>query len=458
MADKSVSRAIAEFAVGLTYEKIPEDAIKEAKRFLFDSLGCAFGAYDVHDVQIMRDLIHEMGGSKECSIFGSGEKTNTYLGSFLNSLMIRAMDYNDIYWKEDPSHPSDIIPAPLSLAEQHRLSGKDLLVGIILAYEIEMRLCEFAKPGIRERKWHHASLTQFASPVAAGKMLALSVDEMVNAIGISACHNFTPGAVTAGKLTMMKNTVDPMATQSGVLAALMAKKGYIGTEAIFEGKEGFADTFGGEFDLDLLTRDLGDNYRILECGMKAFPVEALSHSPMTAAIRLCKEHDIHPDDVKGVLVKTTARAKDILADPTKYIPSSKETADHSLPYTISVSILDRMVTTAQFKDEKLKDPKVYDMMQKVKVEADEEIEKAFPELKTAIVEIETSDGKTHSCRVDYPKGDYREPMSDDELREKFAGLCGDYLTEKRQQQIFDTVTGLEKHAVSDLMTLCVNDR
>ena len=148
------------------------------------------------------------------------------------------MDYNDIYWKQDPSHPSDIFPAALAGCERAKSDGKELIVGLVLGHEFEMRFCEAAFPGIRERGWHHATLTAFVSPIVAGRALHLAWEQIQHAVGISASRHATLGAVTAGKLTMMKNTVDPMATQSGVLAALMAEKGYTGPEHVVDGKEG----------------------------------------------------------------------------------------------------------------------------------------------------------------------------------------------------------------------------
>jgi 2-methylcitrate dehydratase len=243
--DKSISRIISEFAIGLKYEDLPKDVVFEAKRYLYDSVGCALGGYHTKDVNILRKIFKHIGGRKESTVIGFGDQIPAVNSALLNSLMIRALDFNDIYWKEDPSHPSDLIPAALSTAEMVNASMEDVITAIVLAYEFEQRLCEFAVPGIRERKWHHATLTQFVSPIVAGKVMGLTVDQMVNAIGISGSHNHTIGCPTAGKLTMMKNTVDPMAVQSGVFAALMAKEGYSGTEAVFEGKEGFMDCFFG---------------------------------------------------------------------------------------------------------------------------------------------------------------------------------------------------------------------
>ena len=228
-----------------------------------------------------------MGGKKEASLISFPEKLPAVNATLINSLMIRALDFNDIYWKEDPSHPSDLIPAALSTGELVGASMQDVITAIVLAYEFEQRLCLFAKPGIRERKWHHATLTQFVSPIVAGKVLGLTVDQMVNAIGISGSHNHTIGCPTAGKLTMMKNTVDPMAVQSGVLAALMAQKGYSGTEAIFEGKEGFMDVYGPDWDLDALISNLGDSFKIMECSMKAFPYRGINTYSYIYCVESC---------------------------------------------------------------------------------------------------------------------------------------------------------------------------
>src|SRR5437879_4487112 len=219
-----------------------------------------------------------------------------------------------------------------------------------------MRFCEAAFPGIRERGWHHATLTAFVSPIVAGRALHLEWDQIQHAIGISASRQATFGAVTAGKLTMMKNTVDPMATQSGVLAALLAEKGYTGPEHVVDGKEGLTHCFGPEWRLNLLTDGLGESWRITQCGMKAFPTEALTHTPISAVLDLVKENDLHPDQVEKIQIRSLARAADILSDPSKSDPHTKETADHSLPYVIAADIVDRQVTPAQITLQKIMNP------------------------------------------------------------------------------------------------------
>jgi len=475
--NKSISRQIAEFAVNLKYEDLPEDVIYEVKRYLYDSVGCAFGSMNTHDVNTILEIYREMGGTMESTVIGFGDELPAVNTALINSLMIRALDFNDIYWKDDPSHPSDIIPAALSTAEKVDASMKEVIVAIVLAYEFEQRLCLFAKPGVRERKWHHATLTQFVSPIVAGKILGLTVDQMVNAIGISGCHNHTIGCPTAGKLTMMKNTVDPMAVQSGVFAALMAQRGYSGTEKVFEGKEGFMDAFIGwdakdetikptdmegrdgisswTWDVDALVGNLGKDFKILECGMKAFPTEALTHTHISCALNAMINNDLVYTDIKEVKVTAFAQAYDILFDPTKYRPESRETADHSLPYCMAAAIVDKKITTDSFSDEKLNDPKIFEVIDKIKGEPSQEFEKMFPAKQPSKVVITTNDGQEYSEYLEYPKGDPREPMTMIDLENKFNSLAGDSFNQNDLDSLKDLIFNCDNFSARDFMSRLV---
>ena len=453
--DKSISRQIAEFAVALTYKDLPENVVHEVKRYLYDSIGCAYGGYHTKDVRILREIYTKMAGAGEATLIGFGDKMPAVNATLVNALMIRALDFNDIYWKEDPSHPSDIIPAALAVGELVGASMKDVIVGIVLAYEFEMRLCEFGVPGVRERKWHHATLTQFVSPIVAGKLLGLNVDQMVNAIGISGCHNHTIGCPTAGKLTMMKNTVDPMAVQSGVFAALMAEKGYSGTEAVFDGKEGLMDVFGPNWAKEKLVGNLGGKFKILECSMKAFPTEALTHTHLTATLKVVRENKISYDQIEQVTITTIARACDILFDPHKYRPESRETADHSLPYCIAAALVDHQITTKSFSDEKLKDPRIWQVIDRIKGEASAEFEKMFPAKQPSKVVVKTKDGREFSAYLEYPKGDPREPIGMEDLEAKFNALSDSLLNSVRQKEVRDVIFSCEKMAARDFMAKLV---
>src|SRR6476659_1377922 len=460
MADKkeTVSAVMSKWAAGVEYKHLSKDAEYQAKRFLLDSIGCALGGYQQHDVKIALHVLDEIAGRGPATVIGTGNKIDVVSASLANALMIRCMDYNDIYWKQDPSHPSDIFPAALACCERAKSDGKELIVGLVLGHEFEMRFCEAAFPGIRERGWHHATLTAFVSPIVAGRAIHLPWEQIQHAIGISASRHCTLGAVTAGKLTMMKNTVDPMATQSGVLAALMAKKGYTGPEHVVDGKEGLTHCFGPSWKLNLLTDGLGESWRITHCGMKAFPTEALTHTPISAVLDIVKSNDLKPEQVEKVQIRSLARAADILSDPSKYDPQSKETADHSLPYVIAAALAERQVTPAHFEMKKIMDPTIRAQLKKVEVVADPEIEKVFPALQRVIVNLTVTGGQTFTKQLDYPKGDPRNPLTDAEVEEKFAALADGVLSAKAHKKLVDAIWNLEKiGSVSRLMALMKAD-
>lgn len=454
-----LSRTLAEWAASLEYQHLTPESVEGAKAFLYDSLGCAFGGAHVHDVQIASKYLRDRGGKPECTVWVEGWKTDVVESAFLNALMIRAMDYNDIYWKQDPSHPSDIIPAASSICERENLSGRELILGIVLAYEVEMRLCEFAIPGIRERGWHHATLTAYASPLVAGRLLRLNPDQMQHALGISACRHFTLGAAVAGRLTMMKNTVDPMATRAGVESALLAKGGYSGPENVLDGKEGMFHCLGPDWDADKLVGGLGQRFKISDCGMKSYPTEALTHTPITATLYLLREHKVAAEQVKEVRIETIARAADILSDPAKYDPRTKEAADHSLPYCIAAALVDHRVTPEQFKEEKIMEPRLRAQLPKIKVIANQEFEALFPKLQACRVQIELMDGTVLDRRIDVPKGDPRDPMTPEELGIKFDALSNQSFSEARRAELKKAIWALDSmERASDLIRLCVADR
>jgi 2-methylcitrate dehydratase len=416
----SISRRMARFALSMRYEAIPEPALRMAKRLLLDSIGCALAAIKLKDIQASCNYVQQLGGKKQASIIWYGNKTSMPNAALMNSLLIRAMDYNDVYWKRDPCHPSDIIPAALAPGEYRGVSGKELITAIVVAYELEMRLSLAADPGIREVGWHHASLTQFVSPLVAGRMLGLSEDQMVSAAGIAGSSHFTFGGVVAGHLTNMKNAADPMATEAGVRGAMLAATGYSGPVEVFEGKESLFQVLSNvRWNRDALTERLGEEFLITQCSFKAFPTEALTHQPITATLEILRENKIQSHEVREVLVETTTRGADILSDQSKYHPTTKETADHSLPYCIAVAIAKGNVLPSDFGEKALQDQSVLQLLPNIKVIGNPEIDAVFPNVKRAIVTIMTKDGRIFKKQEDFARGEPERPLSEQELIAKF---------------------------------------
>jgi 2-methylcitrate dehydratase len=233
------------------------------------------------------------------------------------------------------------------------------------------------------------------------------------------------------------------------------ERGYSGPEHIFDGKEGLFQVFGHShrngaavsFDASKLTANLPTSassaYKITDCGMKSFPIEALSHAPLTAMMKLVAEHSLKAKDVEAIDVEVIMRAADILGDPAKYRPSSKETADHSLPYCLAVGLVDGMVTPLQFKEERVKDTSLHAIMDKIKVHANVEFDQLFPKFQASRVSITTTDGRRVSKRVDVPKGDPRDPMTEQEIAVKFNALGLEVVGEAKCREVAGLIMGIE---------------
>jgi 2-methylcitrate dehydratase len=227
---------------------------------------------------------------------------------------------------------------------------------------------------------------------------------------------------------------------------------------VIDGKEGLTHVFGPDWKLDVLLEGLGQSWRITQCGMKAFPTEALTHTPISAVLDLVKKNDLRPEQVAKVQIRSLARAADILSDPSKYDPHTVETADHSLPYTIAAALVDRQVTPTQFTMQKIMDPVIRAQLKKVEVVADPEIEKLFPAMQRAVVRIDMTDGRSFQHQLDYPKGDPRNPLTDAEIEEKFSALADGVLSEGAQKRVKNAIWNLERvGSVSELMALMESD-
>jgi 2-methylcitrate dehydratase len=277
-------------------------------------------------------------------------------------------------------------------------------------------------------------------------MYDLTPDQLTAAVGISGSCHFTLGGVVAGHLTNMKNTADPLAAQAGVYAALMAREGYSGLVEVLEGKEGLFEVLNNvTWHPDELLKGLGEDFLITRCGYKAFPTEALTHQPLTAALHIRQDHNLTAGDIAEVLVETTRRGADILSDPSKYRPTTRETADHSLPYVIAAALADGYVLPQSFK---LKDPAIGDLLSKIRVVADPEIDALFPQMKRARVTITTRSGTTHTVQTDIAKGAPGDPLTDGELIAKFRANSEGVLTPAQLDEAIEATLHLED--VTDL--------
>ena len=215
-----------------------------------------------------------------------------------------------------------------------------------------------------------------------------------------------------------------------------------------EGRDGLSEW---SWNIDALVGGLGESYKIMECSMKAFPTEALTHTHLSATLKVVTTNNISYDQIESVTLTTLAQAYDILFDPHKYRPESRETADHSLPYCIAAALVDHKITTQSFSDEKMKDPRIWEVIDKIKGEPSEEFEKMFPAKQPSKAVVKTTDGREFSEYLEYPKGDPREPMTIEDLDNKFNALSSELLDETRQKEIKEMIFNCDDMTINDFM-------
>jgi 2-methylcitrate dehydratase len=431
----TASRVLARYAARLKYEDLSPEVVRYSKHLLLDTIGVALGGYLSDPSYAARLTAREIGGIPESTVIGTGEKTSCSLAALVNDVMVRYLDFMDIYYTMDACHPSENIPAALAVGERQCSSGRDVLMAIFLGFEFQGRLADTwpaAKLG-----WHHVSMGGYVVPYVAGKLLGLNEDQMVNAAGIGGFTNNTLN-YAIGHITMVKAVGYGLASQRGIDAALMAKNGMTGPD---DPIERFNKIAGGNVDLGPVIKG-GDKPRILKSGIKPYAAEYMTHTPLDALRLIVKENNLKPDDVDSMHLRMFEFAMQ-LAAPDRYKPDTREQADHSLPYCLAVGLLEGDLGPEQFKHDQWKDPKVLDLMSRIKVTMDPELEKVYPNGRPADLEVTTKDGKTYRKRVDFPKGDEKNPMTDEEVQAKFKKLAGPLMSEWRMQRIIDTVNNIE---------------
>ena len=281
-------------------------------------------------------------------------------------------------------------------------------------------------------------------PLVAGRMLNLDAAQTAHAVGISGSLNAVLGILDAAaeEYTMTKNIRFPSMAYGGILAALMARNGFTGPPRVIEGHDGFIQTFlQGEYDAAKLT-DSKRRFTILDACIKSVIADYSAHGHLCATLSLVRQYDIRSEDVASVRITASTRCARHTGHPAKKYPKNKETADHSSYYLTAIAIMERQVGPEQFSSERYSDPRVIDLIDKIVFEGDAEIDARF--LTAGTSEIVTKQGKKYTCRVDYPRGHARNPMTDEEIKDKFTGMARKHMDERQVNRIIRTVFTMEK--------------
>ena len=440
----TIAEQMSSWTVALHYSHLPAGVAHLAKRMIIDTIGCAIGAYTSEPSKIARDLAATVTSAQPCTVIGSGQATSPDLATFANGVMIRYLDYNDGYTSQESGHPSDSIAAVLAATEMADLGGRRAITATVAAYETFCRLGDAAT--LRYRGYDHVTNGCIASILGATRSLGLSEEQTHQALNLGIAPNIALGQTRGGVLSHWKGCAYANASRNAVFATMLAQRGLTGPAPIFEGEHGFfravtqepytLETFGG-----------GDiPYKITECSIKRFPLGQYSQTVVQAALEAREKMPaVVVDEIAEVNIRTLQKAIDIMAgDEEKWDPKSRETADHSMPYTTAVALTYGQVHQSHFDEQYYRSRQLLDLTGRVKVAASAEADRRAPEAMLCDVEVVIKSGERYTAEVPYHKGHYKNPMTDAEVEAKFRSLAQDLLSPAQTDALLEKLWNLEQ--------------
>jgi 2-methylcitrate dehydratase len=425
VVDQTTER-IVDFVHGMTPDHLTHGLVHQVSRRLVDSLGCAVGAIDSPPARIARGLARDVTGTAPATVLGLPRRTSLEMAVFANTVMVRYLDFNDMYFspRGGGGHPSDLIPTALAVGETVGASGRELALAIIAGYEVHGKLIGAVR--LRERGWDQGLYTVIASAMIAGKLLRLSKTQLGHAVALAVTPNVPMRQTRVGELSMWKGCATAGAAKNGVFAALLAARGMTGPPAPFEGGDALWQLVTGPFEVDLAARP--DGFVIEQISTKFRPLEYNAQGPVDLMLRLRRRiHEQRRRLDVGEIDRIDVGAywltySEIGSEPEKWDPQTRETADHSLPYLLAVALLDGEVGPAAFTLDRIRDPRLRPLMQRIHIVERSDFTRRFPAELMCSIAIHLRTGDCIEDEIAYPHGHVRDPLTDAEIDQKFDRL------------------------------------
>ncbi|MGM0591725.1 MAG: MmgE/PrpD family protein [Halobacteriota archaeon] len=456
---------LAEFALGLDYDDLSDETVDALKRRLLDSLGIAVGAMGESTTEKIRATVEELNRGGDCRLWGTERRASPPDATMVNTSLVRYLDFMDSYLAPgETPHPSDNVAAVVTSGESADVSGEELLIGLAVAYEVQGAL-GYSAP-VRDRGWDHVTHTVVSAATGAGTVLGLDREQFRNGVGIAATAHNALRVTRTGGINEWKGVASANAARNAVYSLLLAKNGVEGPRDVFEGQKGWKQVISGDFEVAFTPGE-----RVHDVMAKKYVAETYAQSAIEAVIELVDTEGIAPESIEEIRLETFAGAKLIIGggEGSRYEVETKAQADHSLPYMLAVAALDGEVTTAQYAPERIRRDDVHRLLQTVDVEEDPELTDRFESGEMpARVEIvadggatsstsgtssDSSDGKTYDIEKDDFPGHPNDPMSWEQVVEKFDSLTADRYDADHRARIVDAVQNLEANDARDLVAL-----
>ena len=407
-------------------------------RMLLDALGCAFGAYSDGVPRAVRMVAARRPQVHGARVLGTGDRVSPDMACFANGVMVRYLDFNDTYGSTvGVGHPSDYIPAVLAAAETVGADGIATLEAIALTYEVFCRLTDVTALGVE--RWDHVVNGALASAAGVARLRGLNQRQVGNALSLALVPNVALQVTRLNNLSMWKGCASANAARNGLFAVELAEAGITGPDQPFEGRGGLFGALGLTPDLNAWERPRD---AILDCSIKSFPAGYFSQGAIQAALELLDEGlDIRR--VIAVEVDTFAFAVRVMAgDRAKWRPTTRETADHSLPYVVARILSHGQLNLSSFDEAELLNPTTVRLLDVLTVNVDDECEKAWPEASMSTVSVLMDDGTRRSRQVVNYRGHSANPLTNVELETKFYALATPLLGNTGSEQLVAAVKAL----------------
>ncbi len=440
---------LSQFITDTNYSDLNDEIIEKVKRLILDQLGCqlAFAGFPWNKT-IYRYISDKVSSKKESTVTFYGLKTSAEDAAFANAIFGHGFEMDDTELTT-ASHPGvTVIPPTLAISESQRMSGKEFITAVVIGYDVFIR-AGLATHSMMKRGFHTTSvLGPLGAAAAVCKLLKFDTSQTVSALAIaSSCSGgLAEYAETGGTA---KRVHAGFAAANGLKAALLAKNGITGPHTALEGKKGFCQAFADNYSVDELTKDLGKKFRIMLTGNKPYCCCAAQHAAIDAVSEMIETYLIVPESIDKILVRQKERDVKVVGNIVE--PHDIVSAQFSGRFGIALRLVKGGNGFRDYSEENLSDSRIKDLLHRINYETDEGLKNANPSGAPASVQIRSKDGNVYERTVQFAKGTIQNPMTCDELKNKFRELAETVLSRKKVEEIIRSVGKLEK--IEDLSTL-----
>lgn len=434
-----------------------------AKNFLLDHIGVAARGSTRDSARAAQALsrVSVVAGAT-LPVIGTRERASALAASYANAVAGHAIEFDDVH-NASSTHPG-VVVLPAAFAAQAIAGGdaKRFLPGVIVGYEVMCRVGRAVGPGIQYARHFHPTGTcgGLGAAAAAAYILELTVPQGVAALGFAAT-TAGGGMRFAADGSSTKHFNPASATRAGVEAALLARDGVNGGDDPLAGERGFLETYSDRVDVDLLLRGLADDpLEIGRTSVKAHTCCRYNQGPIDCLLEIREANALAPGDIAGIEIGLMSAGIEIVARPEaqKRRPETVVDAQFSLPFGAAVALVDGRAGLAQHDVDRVRDPRVTRLMDRVTCVADPELDRVYPERWAAWARVTTEAGLVHEARIDHPKGDPENPLRPEELRGKFDDLTADIFSSARKDEIVACIERLPQPGAFDaLLELLLRD-